>query len=756
MAGSPYKHSSRELANEPHIDRSPRSVYALTSTPNEELDLNSTLSSGGEVVVSQRGSDPARSNHDRGSRASQGSQPSQHQQLPPMFRFLNSPPESPEGVQALLHPPLYPTVITPQRSGYPGQYTMSLPPPLNMAHSPTLPFTYPLILHVPVPPQSIRVGYPSIASYSPYPADTAQPPPSPVYVSSFRFPPPFLRLPFLSRPPRTRLSMSSRPTRPAAARRVMVESGTTSPRNNSSPIDRSSTTLAHPHRCTPHQRSNSSITRRTTRTSRHPPTRVRPRQIRPRLRRPPSCPATTAADPSSAALTIPIHRGGAPSGSCGLGTSPVTRTVMSCGAFFTATPDNSESSASSSNGHEVSAGRSGVVSIFPISRSSCAFINYETEAHLKAAIDRFNGVPMRQDPRCPRLVCRVRRKDEDLRAGVGGQRGIGLHRGWVKAKEKEKGKVVHDSMSVTSTTGMGSSNAVPSLDQSVPAFSLSSSHGDDRATRPPPYPLTSSSSAASYASTNSSLLEGHFPQRYFILKSHTQDDLELSIRTGLWATQGHNEGIIDRAFRNSKDVYLIFSVNKSGEFYGYARMAGRIGEGTGKHIAWAARSPRGGSPTAARTLGPPDVGAPSPTTTHHDPHADFLSNEHLVKNSSAPIVTPRRPPLRPRDVQSAPPALEKRPHSMNPSPAVAKEEPPELADGGEESDNKSAGVREESWGQEFKLDWLCTERLPFQRTRHIRNPWNREREVKVSRDGTELEPSVGQALLAEWHRETRN
>ena len=40
---------------------------------------------------------------------------------------------------------------------------------------------------------------------------------------------------------------------------------------------------------------------------------------------------------------------------------------------------------------------------------------------------------------------------------------------------------------------------------------------------------------------------------------------------GLWATQRHNEEILDQAFRSSKEVYLIFSVNKSGEFYGYAR-----------------------------------------------------------------------------------------------------------------------------------------------------------------------------------------
>lgn len=58
--------------------------------------------------------------------------------------------------------------------------------------------------------------------------------------------------------------------------------------------------------------------------------------------------------------------------------------------------------------------------------------------------------------------------------------------------------------------------------------------------------------------------------------------------------------------------------------------------------------------------------------------------------------------------------------------------------------------RDEAWGDSFKIDWIKTTRVPFTRTRHLRNPWNHGREIKVSRDGTEVEPSVGQRLLDEW------
>ena len=56
------------------------------------------------------------------------------------------------------------------------------------------------------------------------------------------------------------------------------------------------------------------------------------------------------------------------------------------------------------------------------------------------------------------------------------------------------------------------------------------------------------------------------------------------------------------------------------------------------------------------------------------------------------------------------------------------------------------------WGRPFRVNWIRTERLSFLRTKNLRNPWNHGREVKISRDGTELEPSIGQQLLEEWDK----
>jgi len=86
----------------------------------------------------------------------------------------------------------------------------------------------------------------------------------------------------------------------------------------------------------------------------------------------------------------------------------------------------------------------------------------------------------------------------------------------------------------------------------------------------------------------------------------------------------------------------------------------------------------------------------------------------------------------------------------NPGPATSADG---MLDGKQEGEALQDGVdgaREPGWGDSFAVQWISTERVPFQRTRHLRNPWNHDREVKVSRDGTELEPFVGQRLLDEW------
>jgi hypothetical protein len=67
------------------------------------------------------------------------------------------------------------------------------------------------------------------------------------------------------------------------------------------------------------------------------------------------------------------------------------------------------------------------------------------------------------------------------------------------------------------------------------------------------------------------------------------------------------------------------------------------------------------------------------------------------------------------------------------------------------SDDES-GPAKKAWGKPFKIEWISTSRLPFYRTRGLRNPWNSNREVKIARDGTELETNIGHRLIGLFHR----
>ncbi|XP_017315800.1 3'-5' RNA helicase YTHDC2 isoform X2 [Ictalurus punctatus] len=65
--------------------------------------------------------------------------------------------------------------------------------------------------------------------------------------------------------------------------------------------------------------------------------------------------------------------------------------------------------------------------------------------------------------------------------------------------------------------------------------------------------------------------------RYFIMKSSNLRNIELSQQRGIWSTTPNNEHKLNRAFQETGAIFLIFSVQGSGHFQGYARMSSEIG-----------------------------------------------------------------------------------------------------------------------------------------------------------------------------------
>lgn len=185
------------------------------------------------------------------------------------------------------------------------------------------------------------------------------------------------------------------------------------------------------------------------------------------------------------------------------------------------------------------------------------------------------------------------------------------------------------------------------------------------------------------------------------------------MRTDIWATQSHNEETLNYAFENFDNVFLIFSANKSGEYFGYARMTSEINEDPAASIEFAPKA------QATSIL---DLPKAIPTDA-----TECAPKGRIIDDSARGTIFWEAECEEPGSA------------SENVSDA---------------SSSKSAGPKDDgqTWGKPFKVEWLSVSWLPFYLTRSMRNPWNSNREVKVARDGTELEPSVGRRLIGLFNR----
>ena len=178
------------------------------------------------------------------------------------------------------------------------------------------------------------------------------------------------------------------------------------------------------------------------------------------------------------------------------------------------------------------------------------------------------------------------------------------------------------------------------------------------------------------------------------------------MRNGIWATQSHNETALNRAYEEADNVYLIFSANKSGEYFGYARMASTI---SGEPVNLSSTFTQ----NETRSSGVPHSIITPATTT--------APKGRIIDDSARGTIF------------------------WEAEPSDDDDEGSPTKDSNEPSDGQN-------WGRQFSIEWQSTAKLPFYRTRGLRNPWNANREVKIARDGTEIEPSVGRRLIQMFNR----
>lgn len=144
-----------------------------------------------------------------------------------------------------------------------------------------------------------------------------------------------------------------------------------------------------------------------------------------------------------------------------------------------------------------------IESVFLISKSNCAFVNYKTEASCAAAMARFHESRFQN----VRLVCRLRRQ----------------------------------SPSPAPVAGVPTGPAA--LTATQPALAKT------------PVAGSSISPQAEASAQAGNLIDGVealvAKDKYFIVKSLTMEDLEMSVRNNIWATQSHNEEALNKAYEVS-------------------------------------------------------------------------------------------------------------------------------------------------------------------------------------------------------------
>jgi hypothetical protein len=164
--------------------------------------------------------------------------------------------------------------------------------------------------------------------------------------------------------------------------------------------------------------------------------------------------------------------------------------------------------------HHVCKEAPGLESLFLISKSNCAFANFKDESSCVAAQQKLHDSKFQS----VRLVSRLRKNTVEGATGL------------------------------TAPTG-------PAAEGSQPAAAEDASPRTDSASDPKegtsaPTSTSETSLGAPASNTDDGVRTMSPPQKdkFFILKSLTMEDLELSVQTGIWATQSHNEEVLNKAF----------------------------------------------------------------------------------------------------------------------------------------------------------------------------------------------------------------
>jgi len=218
--------------------------------------------------------------------------------------------------------------------------------------------------------------------------------------------------------------------------------------------------------------------------------------------------------------------------------------------------------------------------------------------------------------------------------------------------------------------------------------------------------------------------EKPFYNRFFLLKSSNQEDLDIAAETGVWATESSIDFELNRAFLQSENVYLIFASQKTKEFFGVARMATQSG-----------------------------VNVTSSDWINASRKVCEILKEREVQNKKNEKAAEGKENKENNEEKEEKEEKENKEEKEKEAKETKENSPSEERD---EKEDKKAGAgadltpeeRVKTWGKCFGLHWISLKNIPFAVTRHLRNPWSENKEVRMCRDGTELESNLGLALFS--------
>jgi hypothetical protein len=164
--------------------------------------------------------------------------------------------------------------------------------------------------------------------------------------------------------------------------------------------------------------------------------------------------------------------------------------------------------------HHVCKETEGLESLFLISKSNCAFANYRDEQLCSAAQRKLHDSKFMT----VRLVSRLRKSTVEGPAGVTAPTGPAASA--PQAAPSQETAASEDGGGEIQENGVASAIGTTTSQEAKAATPL----GDGRSAQ---------------------------KDRFFVLKSLTVEDLELSVRTNIWATQAHNEEVLNSAFQVS-------------------------------------------------------------------------------------------------------------------------------------------------------------------------------------------------------------